>query len=393
MSLMLGRKWFSNKMIMKKKKVLLFEGYARQVLPYLKAFKDMDYETTVIFNSRFDIAYFSRFVDFKILTTCEPSKFDESEKNIIEIIKKGKYDLVVPMGDFAAIILSKNKEELEKYANIAVNSWDKLSQAIDKNEVMRTCMANEISCPHTYLDCTSIGALRLAKYPLVVKPVSESGARGLHICNSYEELKSLNLRDLERYVFQEYIPMGSKNYSASLYIDKDGELKNCVIYRSIRWYPHKGGTGTLNVYEAREEIKDICLKLARIMGLKGIVGFDLIEDPRDKNIKVLEINPRILACAKISFCVGVNNARDLNDEYFLGHIDYTEAREIDLKVRMTQIDILWLLKSKEGLRKNFSWFSQKNTIDQTFSIRDPIPWFSFLIGGILRLKKELRIRS
>ena len=59
-----------------------------------------------------------------------------------------------------------------------------------------------------------------------------------------------------------------------------------------------------------------------------------------------------------------------------------------MRVRMMQIDVLWFIKSPERFSAKQSWFSWKNTVDQTFSWKDPLPWFAFLIKGLLNLKKE-----
>ena len=60
----------------------------------------------------------------------------------------------------------------------------------------------------------------------------------------------------------------------------------------------------------------VCRKLASLMNLRGCIGIDLIHDPRDGIAKVIEINPRILACAKIGFAAGIDLAKQILQKEF-----------------------------------------------------------------------------
>ena len=94
------------------KKILILEGYARQCLPFMRSFKKLGCEVTLLCNSKIDLGYVSRLPDHKILGICDPDSYEESERFICDLIKKGNYDLVVPLVDFSARILSENKVEL-----------------------------------------------------------------------------------------------------------------------------------------------------------------------------------------------------------------------------------------------------------------------------------------
>ena len=60
---------------------------------------------------------------------------------------------------------------------------------------------------------------------------------------------------------------------------------------------------------------------------------------------------------------------------------------------MSQIDVLWFIKSPNRFNSDPSWFSNKNTKDQMFSWDDPLPWFAFLFQGMFKLKKKLKDRN
>ena len=93
-------------------RILILEGYARQCLPFMESFKKCGCEVTVLCNSKLDLAYASRFADYKLIGVCNPTKYDESEKHICRLIKTGNNDLVLPLVDFSVMSLSANIEEL-----------------------------------------------------------------------------------------------------------------------------------------------------------------------------------------------------------------------------------------------------------------------------------------
>ena len=95
-------------------KVLLVEGRARQVLPVSKALREMGCEVTIYNGSKLDPGYASKYPHRKLLAYCDAHDPEGSYKAIKAELEAYKYDIVIPMNDDVAIILSEHKEELEK---------------------------------------------------------------------------------------------------------------------------------------------------------------------------------------------------------------------------------------------------------------------------------------
>lgn len=388
----------NNDMPYKGKHVLILEGYARQSLPIMRAFKQHGCTVSVLCNSRLDIAYASRLPDNRILGVCSIDRKNETEECIRKLLKTKKYDLVFPLVDFSAGILSENKAEFEKYTAVAANEYDVFEKAQDKLSVMRVCTENNIPCPKTITDAKTADDVIGSNltYPVIVKPRRECGARGFEFFNDknsladYMQNDGINPGD---FVIQEYITGGLYNLSANIFIDEHGAVKSNYIYASCRWFPPKGGTGTFNVTVDDRQALDYGKKLVELMGLRGCCGVDFIKDPRDGAVKVLEINPRVMACTQIGFLAGVDIVKQTLEQEFGTEVSDMSDYKKDIRVRMSQIDFLWFLKSPDRFRAKPSWFSLKNTKDQTFSWDDPLPWFAFLIQGLRRCKKEIKRRS
>lgn len=382
----------------KGKHILILEGYARQCLPFMREFKKFGMEVSLLCHTKMDCGYASRLPDHKILGICNPDEYEKSEKYIVKLIKTGRFDLVLPLVDFSASILAKNKDELMKYAIICVNDKDVFEKSQDKLQVMKVCMENEISCPKTLDNISNIEEVMDSEiqFPIIIKPRRGCGAKGFHKILNQEQLKcvvvenQINLADM---VVQECLPIESALISDNIFVDKEGNIKSSFLYRCHRFYPLTGGTGTFNMTFDRTDVHEECAKLVKLMGLRGCVGIDLMIDPRDNKAKVIEINPRILACSKIGFVAGVNQARQIIEDVFEDIVTPMMNYKYGVGVRMSQIDMLWFLKSPERFKAKPSWFKVRGVKDQTFSFDDPLPWFAFLLRGFVNLKKEEEKRS
>ena len=253
------------------KHVLVLEGYCKQVLPFLRGFKEQGCEVSVLCASKLDCGYASRLPDHKIMGVCDPHKPEESERFIVELVKKGHYDMVFAPFDFSARILSHNKEELSKYAVIYALDKEVFDIVNNKEEVMKVCMENGIPCPQTFFGVEHIEDIdSKIQFPVIIKPHSMYGARGFHKFQTAEEMKTYveeKQIDLKAYVIQEYIPEGSRLMGGNVMIDRNGDIKSSYLYICEHIYPEGGGTSTLNGILIRPDIKDNCEKLVKLMNL------------------------------------------------------------------------------------------------------------------------------
>lgn len=378
----------------KGKHILILEGYCKQCLPFIRGFRDLGCEVTVLCGSKLDCSYVSRLPKHKILGTCDVHKPKESEEYIVNLIKTGKYDLVFAPFDFSARILANRKEDLTKYAKIYSNDKDIFNDGSDKEEVMRVCMENEIPCPKTYFGIDSIDTLKSKKieFPIIIKPRKMYGARGFHTFNSLEELEQYveNTKiTLSNYVIQEFIPLGSSVIGGIHMVDKHGVLKSGCLYKCEHLYPEDGGTSTLNSLLDRPDIEQTCEKLIRKMKLKGIIGIDLMIDKRDNIGKVIEINVRPPHGAAIAFLGGINLCQQVLEDAFGKEVTAMKISKYDFCLRILQTDMLWFLSSPNRFRKSPRKLGFKRVKEQMFYWDDPLPWFAFLISGVKDYRKKM----
>lgn len=379
-------------------RVLVLEGYARQSLPMIHAFHNLGCHVAALCSSKLDVAYASRYTDERILGVCDREKVDETTEQVRTLLKTGKYDVVVPMVDFSAKLLSDNKAEFSQYAKIASNDKQIYEIAGDKLTTMKACMENFIPCPLTLSEVTSIEQVEASyiKYPIAIKPRSGYGAIGFKKVDSYEALLEL-FKDGSRapadYVFQEYIPQTGLQYECAMFIDDNNEVKTSVVFSKNRWFPVEGGSSTLNITVKRPDIIESCAKLLQAIRWRGAADIDLIQDERDNTAKIIEVNPRVSGSVKIVFESGADQAKQMLELLYGEKVTQYKKYKIGKRLRCLQTDFLWLIKSDNRFKSKPSWFSVKNTKDHTFCWSDPLPWFAFSIQGLNRFKKEMSTRK
>ncbi|MPM53821.1 Ribosomal protein S6--L-glutamate ligase [bioreactor metagenome] len=379
-------------------RVLLLEGFARQVMPLMEALHNLGCHLTTYNTSKLDMGYASRYPDKKLLSFWNREDENGSLEALIKVLKNDKYDVVIPLTDFSATLLSKNKEKLSKYAAMAVNDWDVFRMASDKQNTMIACMENNIPCPYTLRDVETIDDILKSeiKYPFVIKPRIGYGSIGFHCINNEQQLRKVFDNATKRHgkmLVQEYIPQTGIQYKAEVFIDRDGNVKSACVFDKTRWYPIDGGSTCCSATVERPDIVANSVKLLKTIGWKGYGDVDLIQDPRDGSVKVMEINPRITASVKVCMVAGVDFARQIV-EYETGR-EVTEFKNynVDCRLRYMHTDILWFLQSPNRFRSKPSWFNFERTTDQIFSIKDPWPWVTYSIQAATKLIPELRKRK
>ena len=377
------------------KHVLILEGYCKQTLPFIRGFKELGCEVTVLCGSKLDCGYASRIPDHRILGVCDLHKKPETEKYIIDLVKTGIYDIVFPPFDFSARIMAEHKEELSQYAYICVNDKDVFNAADDKEQVMRVCMENSIPCPKTIFGVRAVEDVTTKglAYPVIIKPRQAYGGRGFHMFDNEDQFREYVQHSgihLEDYVVQEKIPIDRVGVASNLYIDREGTTKSFFSYVCKHMYPEIGGTSTLNALIDRPDLKDTCEKLVRIMNLRGIVGIDIMIDSRDNIGKVIEINVRPSHGIAIGFKSGFNLCQQILEDVNEQPVTLFDDVQTDFCMRIGQTDFLWFLTSKNRFKKSPKRMGYKRVYDQMFFWDDPKPWFAFLIGGLKDMRKILR---
>lgn len=382
---------------MAKIKVLLIEGRARQVLPLAKSMCQLGAEVTTYNGSKLDPGYASKYPKRKLLVFFDVKQPEKSLEALKTELEKYHYDIVMPLNDDIAIQLSKHKKELSQYTTPLVEDWETFQYACDKLKTMQVCMDNGIPCPKTFSSLDDFLALeKTISYPVVIKPRTGQAAVGFHRSEESADVMDYYQKAEKKYgpmLIQEYIPQTDIQYKCEMYVDREGTLKAACVFAKNRWYPIGGGSSTLNTTVDRPDIINTCQRLLEKIGWRGYADIDLIQDPRDKVAKVMEINPRITGSVKICYAAGVNFSKLILQDFKGETVDEAFNTNFGVQLRYMHTDILWFLKSKDRFRCNPAWFNFKNTVHQIFSWDDLWPVVTYTIQGFGKFFKDKKKRE
>ena len=80
---------------------------------------------------------------------------------------------------------------------------------------------------------------------------------------------------------------------------------------------------------------------------------------------------------------------DYLDEEITPFPDYPEG----IYLRYLHTDILWFLKAKDRFRSKPSWFNFTNSVDQIWAPDDPLPFFTYSLQGLAKLRNDRKKRK
>lgn len=377
------------------KRILITDGVARQVLPIVKGLKKLECHITIICFSKLDLGYATKYVDRRILLDFKENDIKYQENFILNLIKKEKFDLVIPMSDETAEYLSRNKSTVLQHAAVAVNDYDVFIKAANKNNTMRICQDNGIPCPKTYCDTKAVDFSQLV-FPVVVKPETGCGSIGFHIVYDVNHLKKI-IKEYEqnnyKLCIQEYIPQDGSQYGAEVFRDKRGNFSFLVIDEKPRWFPLDGGSPTINISIHNKVMENMCKKLLDTMHWVGYANIDFVLDKRDKKPKIIEVNPRLSAGTKLNYCLGIDVAKVIMENEFSSKV--TEYKEYNdgISISCCLTEILWFIKSPNRFKAKPSILSLNNRSDVVFDSGDIWPFVTFCIQSVLKYRKAMKLRE
>ncbi|MCC8088713.1 MAG: ATP-grasp domain-containing protein [Rikenellaceae bacterium] len=372
--------------------VLLLDGQTIQALPVAESLKKSGYSAVLFCSAKNSYGYHTKYADRKIL--CPEVTKDETEfyDFLRRYLSEHKTDVIIPMNDDSATFLSKYKPQLSELSNFIMPDYEIFSQAYDKNKLMDLCMDGGFPHPQTFdLERSSAENIKNSSiFPAIIKPNLTSGGRGMKVVNSFEEFMEAYPDIRENYGpchLQKFIKQGGKQIKVQLFVAKNGELVCSSVIHKQRYYPENGGSSCCNETIKDDKLVGICYAVLEKIGWYGFADFDMIEDPDDGVIKIMEINPRIPACIKSAVKSGIDYGTVIADATLgksLKKYEYSPGKTL----RYIGFEMLWFMNSRQRFKTNPNWFKffGRNLYFQDFNIRDPKP---FIFGTLGNIKKQL----
>jgi len=228
-----------------------------------------------------------------------------------ELTARGCRVLIVPEEETLSLVL-RERDRLPDAVQVIGGPSGDFERARDKAEALAAADALEqtaLAWCRANDDGTVPDAAAGLPFPVVVKPRIGSGARGMRYVDTPDALAGV-VREVTAshgpVVVQEAMPPGGTGLGASLFIDHDGRTRAAFCHRRIREYPVRGGAATCAESIHAPGLVKEAQRLCKHLGLRGFVMVEFRRDPRDRLIKLIEINPRLGGSLALAEACGVN---------------------------------------------------------------------------------------
>lgn len=369
-------------------KVLVTDAQMRNSLAIIRSLGRQGLAVTGAEETRFATSFFSRYCARRMVY---PSPYRHPHQFVdfmLDAVRRDRYEAIFPVTDATTVLIARYKEEFSRYVAVPVPDYQVLMKAMDKAEALRAAMKNGIPCPRTFFidNAGEVEEIKgEAEFPLIIKPRLGFGSRGLVLCHSAEELAAAYPKVVAAYgpcLVQEYIPPGGEDLGVYALLNLESKLRAVTVQKRLRSYPVSGGPSTLRETVKRPELIQLALRLLGFLGWSGIAMVEFRTDPRDKQPKLMEINPRWWGSLQLSILSGVDFPHLLYRLATEGDVEPALDYRVGVKCRwLLPGDILWLLSAPASFR-SLSQFLQFVPNDDIMSWRDPGPSFGFLLAGL-----------
>lgn len=278
--------------------VLIVSGGSLQGLTLIKGLRHADSVRIILCDSSEE--NISKYFADRFYVIPEIRKSKQFIHSLLEICKNERINLIFPCTDIELTALSENISLFkERNIHVSVSPSDLLN--ILRNKYLLYNFLIEKNFP--VLPIIDISSKHLP-FPIVGKPFSSWGSKGLIVLHSCNELKKHKLSELiKNYVWQPYIE-DFREYSIDCAINFNGRISDFIVRQRIKTL---GGFTVIaeNVHDpAIKKLVKSFLFLIRSEGARGIFNVQIIK--KDSRYFISDVNPRIGTSAVYSYKWGIN---------------------------------------------------------------------------------------
>lgn len=383
------------------RRVLVLDGMWNKSLAAVRSFGEKGFYVAAGETTVFSTALFSRYVSKRHVYPSPKTRPDDFMEWLLDELKAGGYDLVLPTEFSTQQLISRHAEEIRRHAGFPFPEAGLAEKAHDKAWLMRFADSKGYLVPKTrFTDEGSVDEVeaigRDLTYPAVIKPVGSSGSRGIAYVYRKEDFKDAYLKVHAKYpcpIVQEYIPpaSGGGGFGVGVLFNMRSEPRAAFVYRRLREYPVTGGPSTLRESVKNDAIRDTAVSLLKDLGWAGPAMVEFKVDPRDGRARLLEVNPRLWGSLMLPIIAGVDFPYLLYRLAVEGDIEPVKEYRTGVKCRwLIPGDIMHLFSSPVKIKALRGMFARSDG-DDILSLKDPMPTVGRISSLIpLIFNKEMR---
>jgi predicted ATP-grasp superfamily ATP-dependent carboligase len=335
------------------------------------------------------IGRYSR-VKKKFIKSPSPADAETYRDFLIDLAKRENIRgwVIFPNSDEAVYVLARFKGILENYYRIPTPGWEVTQNVYDKEKTYQAAEKHGIPIPRTYYPKSLQELLELClEFPVVMKPsirdhfYNKTKIKAFRINNREELIKTYqrvcDVIDPEEILVQDFIPGGPKNLYSFCPFFKNGEVVTGIAGRRARQHPMDFGHASTYVELVDiPELRTLAEKFMRAINFYGIAEVEFMQDPRDHQFKLIEVNPRVWGWHTLAISAGIDLPFLLYQDMIGEKVEVPPSLKQVKWVRLTTDLPTVFLEIIKGRMKPGDYIASMRgkKQDAVFSLNDPLPF-------------------
>ena len=203
-------------------------------------------------------------------------------------------ELFIPSSEAEIDTISKSKILNIGNANILINNSNLVATCLDKHETLDFLNSKGISVP----DHGLVGINFPISFPLITKPRTGQGGKGLSLISTLEEYESCD----DGYVWQEMLTPANEEYTCAVYVAPSGKNRNLLMRRKLA-----GGFTQKGEVVDDPEIENYVKDIAKALDFNGVINIQLRKTKLGPLL--FEINPSLSSTLVFRDLMGFQDLR------------------------------------------------------------------------------------
>lgn len=282
----------------------------------------------------------------------EPERFRDF---MLHTVRRGRYDLVIPVTDQAMQPLGLARDMFEPYTRLAISHNESLATVSDKQRTVALAREIGVPVPKTHLVHDAREALQAAPdlgWPVVLKPQSSYQHRAGHDAESFGVTYAASTEDLRAKMgrFEGRCAVLLQSYHSGVGVGVEilasqGRVLAAFQHRRLHEVPVTGGASTYRESCALDpHLYEFTLRLMRRLRWTGLAMVEF--KMHEKGCVLMEINGRVWGSMPLAIQSGMNFPVHLARLYLEGEQAFgpKPLRDYTIGVRGRDLlrDLVWI---------------------------------------------------
>jgi D-aspartate ligase len=287
-------------------RVLITDAQDRSSLAGCRSLQRAGYAVDALATGRPAAAHWSRFCDRRLTATDPRGDQARFASELSDIVRSEQYGLLVTGSDASLLAISRHRERLEPFVELALPPADVVERCVSKPALARAAAETDLGSPETEL-CADEGAARAAArrfgYPVVLKPPStifgrngDVRQRASSLVRDEASLAALLPGFGTPCLIQRREAGAVLSFSG---VAADGRLLAYGVSRYGRTWPPEGGAVSFaETIPPPNGLRQKAEDLLEALGWQGVFELEVIQRG-DAGFAAIDFNPRLFGSLEL----------------------------------------------------------------------------------------------